>query len=95
MPVVFYEPEEQGRARVMLIHYMPEQLEPARRAQGIELDEIPEPEVREGKAPLPYINPQTGEFWYEYVDRPLTPEESIPLLEQAILELTMLMGGSQ
>lgn len=93
MPLLFYEPETETRAKVMLIHYAPEQLDEATRARGIEVAEVPQPEEIEGKIALPYVNPQTGEFWYEYVDRELTPEERIAQLEQALLELSMVMGG--
>lgn len=94
MPVVFYQTEAEGRARVTLIHYMPEQLDESIRAQGIEVTEIPEPMTVEGKIAVPYVNPQTGEFWYEYVDKELTPEERIAQLERALLELTIALGGN-
>ena len=61
---------------------------------GALVDDIPEPEQIEGKMPVLYYNPQTNSVYYEYVERPLTEEERIAQLEQAILELTMLLGGA-
>lgn len=60
---------------------------------GALVDEIPEPEQIEGKEAVLYYNPETNTVYYEYIDREPTTEERIALLEQAILELTMLLGG--
>lgn len=75
MALVFYEKETDTRAKVTLIHYQPDLLDEERRAEGIEVENIPEKENLKGKTALPYINPETAEFWYEYIDRPLTSEE--------------------
>ena len=60
---------------------------------GALVDEIPEPEQKDGKIPVMYYDPENNKIYYEYEDKPLSPEERIALLEQAILELTMLLGG--
>ena len=91
--------DEKG-LRIGFVHYRPfdEKVgmnlpEETLRQMGALVDEIPEPEQREGKIPVMYYNPETNTVYYEYEDRPLTAEERIAMLEQAILELTMLLGG--
>ena len=62
---------------------------------GALVDEIPEPEQIEGKIAVMYYNPQTNSFYYEYIDRPLTPEEEIQQrieLMQKVLD-DLLLGG--
>jgi hypothetical protein len=61
---------------------------------GALVDDIPDPEQVDGKVPVLYYNPQSNSVYYEYVDRPLTEQERITQLEQAILEMTMLLGGN-
>jgi len=92
--------DERG-LRVGFIHHMPfdpkdgmgktqDELEQI----GALVEDIPEPEKIEGKMPILYYNPQSSSVYYEYVERPLAKEEGIAQLEQAILELTMLLGGA-
>ena len=91
--------DEKG-LRIGFVHYRPfdEKVgmnlpEETLRQMGALVDEIPEPEQREGKIPVMYYNPETNIVYYEYEDKPLSPEERIALLEQAILEISMLLGG--
>ena len=62
---------------------------------GALVDEIPEPEQLENKIAVMYYNPQTNSVYYEYIDKPLTPEEElrqrIELMQQALDSL--LLGG--
>jgi hypothetical protein len=53
----------------------------------IEVEEIPTPEMIAGKTPVLMYNVQTNELYYEYIDRQLTPEEKLQLLEQENQEL--------
>ena len=48
-----------------------------------------------GKNAVLYINPQSGEFTTEYVDRPLTEVEKLNQSEeeQAAMILALVMGG--
>lgn len=92
MPLVFYERESNTRGKVTFIHYMPddpkEGLPEEVKAKGIRIDSIPEPpQPQPGKSAIPYVNPQTGEFWYELIDRPLTPEEHMEELSRQNLDL--------
>jgi hypothetical protein len=87
MIFVKLQKENDTRAFVTMIHSKPENIginteEDAIAKGGILLTEVPEPEAIQGKTAKAYVNPQTKEFWYEYVDRPLTPEEKLQLLEQ-------------
>jgi len=91
--------DEKG-LRVGFIHHKPfDEKDGLRKTEeellqiGALVDEIPEPEQREGKIPVMYYNPETNTVYYEYENKPLTAEERIAMLEQAILELTMLLGG--
>ena len=91
--------DEKG-LRIGFVHYRPfdEKVgmnlpEETLRQMGALVDEIPEPEQREGKIPIMYYNPETNTVYYEYEGKPLTAEERIAMLEQVILELTMLVGG--
>lgn len=95
--------DEKG-LRVGFVHNMPfdevnglGKTEEELRQIGALVDEIPEPEQIEGKIAVMYYNPQTNSVYYEYIDRPLTPEEElrqrIELMQQALDNL--LLGGMQ
>lgn len=47
----------------------------------VESSEIPTPENIQGKEAELYLNPQTGELYYEYKQRELTNEEEIDQLK--------------
>ena len=87
MKYLFYEKETETRAKIMLIYHVEPPRELLDNGNYITLNELPTPEIIEGKTELPYCNPQTGEFWYEYIDRPLTEEEKIELLKKENEEL--------
>lgn len=58
----------------------------------------PLPETKTGKNAVLYINLETNQLWYEYVDRPLTPEEELQQLKerQALMQQALddlLLGG--
>lgn len=62
---------------------------------GVLVESIPEPMQIEGKVAIGYINCFTKEIWYEYIDAPpreLTIDEKIAQVEQAVLELSMLIA---
>jgi|HigsolmetaAR203D_1030402.scaffolds.fasta_scaffold00989_15 hypothetical protein len=48
------------------------------------VNSIPEEQPQVGKSGVLYVNPRTKELWYEYLDRPLTPEEKIAQLEEQL-----------
>lgn len=71
----------EDKAIVTVIEY---QHDGATDDSSILVDSIPEEQPQVGKYGILYVNPQTKEFWYEYVDRPLTPEEKIAQLEEQL-----------
>ena len=73
MSYVFWDDQN----RITLIHNAPEKLSDDVKEQGLEVNanDIPDREQREGKRAVRYIDPDTGDMWVEYEDRPLTPEE--------------------
>ena len=90
MKYVFYE-----NNNVTLIYYD----EPQFSLNGKDyftVDEIPEPEHKEGHYPIMKCNPATKEIWFEYLEKELTPEERrIKELEGAVLELTEMIAQLQ
>ncbi|MGN7360009.1 hypothetical protein ACTHPF_26890 [Paenibacillus sp. SAF-054] len=101
--------ESEARAEVTGMYFMPldeenglgktkEELE----AEGnLFVDEVLQPPGEQsGKRSVLYINPETLEQWYEYVDRPLTTEERLADAEskngeltQAVAELSMALAA--
>lgn len=80
MPLVLFDKITDERASVNLIHNMPDDPEHGLpdniKNKGIYVDSIPENlPIKKGTNQVLYINPLTEEMWYEYVDRPLSPEE--------------------
>ncbi len=96
MKWLFYEEETDIKAKVMLIYNVEPPEELISKGNYITATNIEEPEQKTGKNALPYCNPETGDFWYEYIDRPLTPEElanqKIQEQQAQIDELTLLIG---
>lgn len=90
---LFYEQGNPERARVILVHHQPDELEPERRAQGIEIDDAAMPvkdtdRIDQGYKPRLYVNTLTGEAWYEYVmTRERAMENRIAALEREIADL--------
>jgi hypothetical protein len=78
MPFMLYEIVAENKARVTLIHNRPDMLPADMVAQGLEVEELPTvDETLTKKEAVLYVNPATKETWYEYQDRPLTPEEQL------------------
>jgi len=92
MKWLFYEKETDTRAKVMLIYYETPPKELLDGGNYITVANIEEPEQKTGKSALPYCNPETGDFWYEYVDIPLAPEEQLKELQEQINALNIAMA---
>ncbi|GEC88581.1 MULTISPECIES: hypothetical protein [Brevibacillus] len=78
-----------GKAKVLTIHYLPEEIginnaADAENAGGVLVPTVPTPDNIAGKEAVLYFNPTTKEFSYEYVDKPLTQDEKIAQLEQQL-----------
>jgi len=101
MKMVWFKPLANDKGEVYRVHYSPNQL-PADLRDGCFVHDIPQPENIPGKAAILYINPliyqdETEEgitrrvysaLWYEYVDRPLTPDEQLQWVASLALKVT-------
>lgn len=87
MIYVFYNKETETRAEVTTTVYKEELLSSDEKTLAITVDSVPEPVKQVGKDPIHYINPQTKEQWYEYVDRPLNAEELLAQQATEIIDL--------
>ncbi|MCM3560575.1 XkdW family protein [Brevibacillus borstelensis] len=80
MKFIKFEKENNTKALVTFIHYLPfdqvHGLPDEVLATGILVGIIPDPEPN-GKIPKLYINPETQEMWYEYIDSPPEPIDAI------------------
>ena len=76
MPVVFYQAGSGSRCRVTSVYYDIDKLSPGELAEGIFVSSVPRIEDHwNGDVSLLYIDPNTGELWYEYVDMAITQWE--------------------
>ena len=82
MSYVFWDDEN----RITLIHNAPEKLNEEVKEQGLEVNsnDIPDTEQRHGQKAVRYIDPDTGDMWVEYKDRPLNEEERAEKLENTM-----------
>jgi hypothetical protein len=62
------------------------------RVGGFLVESIPEPEQIEGKIPKLKVDSEQKQIYYEYVDKPVSPEEKIVQLEQEIATLESQLG---
>ena len=70
-----------GSGRVYRTHYKPERLPEEEREKAFLVEQLPpEPDPQFGKASVLYVNPDTGDVWWEMENRPLTLEEKIELM---------------
>ena len=61
--------------RITMHHSNPDKLTDKQKNGGYLVESLPQKEQKLGKSAVRYYNPNTGEIWVEYADRPLTPEE--------------------
>jgi hypothetical protein len=96
---------ENGKSIVQGVHYQYDETIP--RENTIEVESIPEPEVFPLKRHVLYVNPDSHELWYEYVDREemeheklarldsenATLKDELALTQSALNELILLVYG--
>lgn len=89
-----YVTETENRAIVNFIHYYPfDEVDGLGKTAeelgqtGILVESVPQETIQPGKLSVLYVNPQTKELWYEYIDVPLSAEERIAQLEKENAEL--------
>ena len=92
MKWLFYEKETDIKAKVMLIYHVEPPEELISKGNYIKVENVPEPRQVKGKSVLPYCNPETKEVWYEYVDKPLAPEEQLKELQEQVNALNIAMA---
>lgn len=92
MKYLFYEKETETKAKVVLVYNIEPPKELTDKGNYIILEVVPESSIIKGKSALPYCNPQTDEFWYEYIDRPLTSEEQSEELQDQVNALNIAMA---
>lgn len=93
MVALFYVVEDQSRAMVYQIHFQPDLLTEYEKENSILVEDIPVLEPQEGKDSVLYINLESKEIWYEFKDRPITPEEQLKLENEKLKEqLAALMN---
>jgi len=94
MAVVFGVKESDSRMKVTWIHYKPDhpkyKITSEKKKEGVKIENIPEKETPEGKKAVGFVNPETKEFWWEYVDRPKEPME---VLDERINSLEKATGS--
>ncbi|MDF2520831.1 MAG: hypothetical protein K0R84_1459 [Clostridia bacterium] len=65
---------------------------------NLAVESIPQPDNVSGKQALPYVNLETKEVYYKYVDTIPTTQEEIAQLKQQVQDLNLamaaLMGGA-
>lgn len=77
MLLFIVQQESDVRARVINIYHDTSRLSAEMIARGIVVDSLLSPTIQVGKDEVLYINPQTKEQWYEYIDRPTTFDERL------------------
>lgn len=98
--MIFIKPEYPvGRSKVSIVHYQPDLLSEEEKGEGILLESLPNPQTPPDKMPVLYYDNETNTLSYDYIDRPLTPEDELKqikekqaLMQQAIDEL--IFGGA-
>jgi len=76
--ILFGKKESDTRFNVSTIHYQPDKLSEKQKERGLEVDEsaMPEkPDTGKGESTSMFADPETGEVWYEVVERDLNEEE--------------------
>ncbi len=93
MLLFIVSPESETRAKVTSIYHDTSGLSSAILAKGITVDTMLEETPQPKKSGILYINPQTLEQWYEYVDRAPSIAESISdvSIELAVLKILVML----
>ncbi|HYF75456.1 MAG TPA: hypothetical protein VD757_02610 [Candidatus Nitrosocosmicus sp.] len=78
--IVFYTRETETKAIVNVINYELKEI-PEGVTDAVKVNSVPTPEDVVGKRPVPYVDLTTSQVYFEYVDRPLKPEEEIQQLK--------------
>lgn len=89
MAVVFGNKTEGDWLRVTCIQW---QMQSHENGHTVNAEDIPEyPQTPRGKSPVQMYNPVTNEWRYDLVDVPLTKEQILEDLVEAVKELTAVL----
>lgn len=67
---------EDGKHRITAYHQNPEKMSEEELEEVTVIDSLPEKEKKEGKSALMFYDPESGDTWVEYEDKPEESEGS-------------------
>lgn len=85
MYAVYYNLEDNNKGNVYMYHETDKE-DLGTAVDYAIVDNIPDPEPKERMIARLYVNPETKELYYEYVERPLTREEELEAKLKALKE---------
>lgn len=94
MIYVTYENTKEAKAKVTGQFYNEATFDQLPKENGLKVEQVPSPEYKIGKDAILHYNKETEELYYEYVDRPLTTEEEIVKLKEAMAELAEMVASN-
>ena len=88
MIYLFYD----DKNRVSLTYYV-EPTEELKSRPHLAVESVADPEEKPGKIAVLCADDQ--HYWYEYKDKPLTDDDRIGILENAMGDMMVMLGGMQ
>lgn len=88
MIYLFYD----DKNRVSLTYYI-EPAEELKSRPHLAVESIADPEEKPGK--IAVLCADDKHYWYEYEDKPMTDEERLGVLENAMGDMMVMLGGMQ
>lgn len=89
MIYLFYD----DKNRVFLTHYNKPVIADSKLAPHLIVESVTDPEDKPGKTAMLYAD--KTHYWYEYEDKPMTDEERLGVLENAMGDMMVMLGGMQ
>lgn len=88
MIYLFYD----DKNRVSLTYYV-EPAEELKSRSHLAVEDIADPKEKPGK--IAVLCADETHYWYEYEDKPMTDEERLGVLENAMGDMMVMLGGMQ
>lgn len=89
MAVVFGNKKDDGWLQVTCIQW---QMDSHENGYSVKAEDVPEyPQLPKGKAPVQMYRPETNEWRFDEIDVPLTKEQILEELVDAVRELTAVL----
>lgn len=89
MIYLFYD----DKNRVFLTHYNKPVIAESKLAPHLIVESVTAPEDRPGKTAV--LCADDKRYWYEYEDKPMTDEDRLSVLENAMSDMMVMLGGMQ